>query len=136
MGDRTVKGELCTGSNPCQARCLPRRIDRMDAVVEITELLDPDEEERKLRLRMLRDAGLAWKSLSGLAQYGMTDDIKLEACKVMLAYTIGLPTQRHEVNDQRAAPRAPKPAELNDKELQALKTLRDEQKRRALESGE
>jgi hypothetical protein len=111
----------------------------MSNVVEITAsaLLDPDEEERKLRLTMIRDAGLAWRSLSALAQYGMSDEIKLEACKLMLAYTIGLPVQR--VEDARERPqRPPLPSmtDLSDDELKALRTLRDAQKRRQLEDGE
>jgi hypothetical protein len=109
----------------------------MSNVVNMADYIDPDEAERELRLRMIRDAGLAWKTLMALAQYGMSDEIKLDAAKVALAYSVGLPIQRVETKSTvSASGRTPALQELSDDELRALRTLRDAQKRRALESGE
>jgi hypothetical protein len=110
----------------------------MNNVVDIREHIDPDELERKLRVQMLLDAGEAWRALIGLSCYGMSDEIKLEATKLALAYTVGLPVQRTEMRMAGAdKPRGlPALEALGDDELNALRVLRDNQKRRALESGD
>jgi len=109
--------------------------ERLDSISE------EEFQERlgRLRMKMLIDAEGVWRSLVGLAKYGMDEQTQLAAQKVALAYTLGIPVQRTEVTQKSGnggpSPLPPLEALSND-ELQALNVIRNAQRRRALASGD
>jgi len=109
--------------------------ERLDSISE------EEFQERlgRLRMKMLIDAEGVWRSLVGLAKYGLDEQTQLAAQKVALAYTLGIPVQRTEVTQKGGnggpSPLPPLEALSND-ELQALNVIRNAQRRRALASGD
>lgn len=96
----------------------------------------------RLRGKMMRDAEGVWNSLVALARYGpdgFSDPAtQLAAQKLVLAYTLGEPVARQEINVRNSGKptNAPPLEAMSDDELRALKVLRDAQRRRKLESGD
>lgn len=109
---------------------------------KIIPLLSPDAlfaAQQRFREKMGRDAEQVWNALVALACYGPNGipdaQAQLAAQKTVLAYTLGLPVERMEVNtEKRTGVRILKDA--TDAELEAMKVLRDAQRQRELDDGE
>lgn len=88
-------------------------------------LADTARGANAMRLRELcdRDFEEAWNRLKAIAGYGDSENVRLQALELMLAYCVGRPTAKVEMQAIAPAPPAFDLGQLTGEELRAYRLL-------------